>query len=352
LKSETTQISAFDPRETPSWDRFVAACPDGTVFHTSAWAEVLAETYSYEPRYFAAVNDSGDIVAGVPTMLVKSRITGRRMIGLPFSDACAPLLEGGEDDGRVLDALLEDYRAQGCAYIELRGGSSEGLAERGFRSFAFLRHEISLEPPLDEIESGFSSAKRRARNRALNEGLAVVKSTALEDMRALYGLYVSTRRKHGLPPAPFSFFENIQRFLIDRGMGCLLLAKWQEKTVAADLLLWHNSRLFYKFNVWDTRFQELRPNDLLLWEAIRLGKELSLTGFDLGRCEFENEGLRRFKKGWGGQESALPYFFYPEVRGFAAEAGASRSQAILSSFIRRTPTAVLSRLGAFYGHLA
>jgi len=55
--------------------------------------------------------------------------------------------------------------------------------------------------------------------------------------------------KHGVVPAPYRFFEKIQVHLLAAGSGCLLLAEWQDRLVAADLLLWDGRRLFYKFNV-------------------------------------------------------------------------------------------------------
>ena len=312
---------------------------------------MLAETYKFQPRYVGAIAETGEVLAGVPTMLVESRITGRRMIGLPFSDACPPLLHGFDRTDELIGGLLEDYSSQGCAFLELRGGNST-LATAGFQKFEFVRHEIPLGASLDEIEGKLSSAKRRARNRATNEGVEVSRSESIADMKVLYKLYVLTRQKHGLPPAPFSFFENIHRFLIEPGMGCLLVAKWKGQVIAIDLLLWYGDHLYYKFNVWDTRFQEVRPNDLLIWEAIRLGKEKELSVFDLGRCEIENEGLRRFKMGWSANESVLPYYFYPSVRGFTAGAGQKKGHEVAGNVIRRTPPALLARAGFLYRHLA
>jgi lipid II:glycine glycyltransferase (peptidoglycan interpeptide bridge formation enzyme) len=135
-------------------------------------------------------------------------------------------------------------------------------------------------------------------------------------------------------------------------MGCLLVARWKGQIIAIDLLFWHRDHLYYKFNVWDTRFQDVRPNDLLIWEAIQLGKEKALKAFDLGRCEIENEGLRRFKMGWSAKECVLPYFFYPEVHGFTANAGQKKSHELVSNVIRRTPPALLARAGFLYRHLA
>ena len=352
MKSDGFHLAVLDPRSTPAWDDFAESSCAATVFHTSNWANVLAETYAFEPRYVAAVTTSGRVLAGIPIMLVRSPLTGHRMIGLPFSDACPPLLDGFPEARLVVDAALEDYRGNGCAFLELRGADGVEFEKADFNRFDFVQHQVSLEPSLDEIEAGLSSAKRRARNRALKEGVEVIRSFSAADLKTFYGLYIGTRRKHGLPPAPFAFFENIWRVLIQPGQGCLLMAMWKGHIIAIDLVLWYRDCLHYKFNVWDTRFQEVRPNDLLLWEAIRLGKELSLARFDLGRCEPENEGLRRFKMGWSAKESVLPYQFYPEVRGFTAGAEEKASHRIAATVIRHTPRSILAQAGFLYRHLA
>jgi CelD/BcsL family acetyltransferase involved in cellulose biosynthesis len=345
-------IQFLDPRVDPEWDAFVDRSSGGTVFHTSAWASVLAETYSFAPRYLAAIDDSGSVVAGIPTMLVRSRLTGRRLVGLPFSDACAPLAPDCGAGDKLIDTLVAEARNERCRYLELRGDSGLVLDRHGFKSFQFLHHEVSLDRPLAQIDADVSPAKRRARNKAKNEGVEVSRSTELVDVKSLYHLYLLTRRKHGLPPAPYSFFENIHRFLIANGMGCVLLAKWRNQVVAADLVLWHRDSLYYKFNVWDTHFQDVRPNDLLLWEAIKLGTERALRVFDLGRCEVDNSGLRQFKKGWSAIEMPLSYYYYPDVRGFVADDQDDPQHKLLGSLIRHTPSGLLARFGALYGHLA
>ena len=50
----SVRIEKIDPRTTPEWDTFVAAHPEATVFHTTAWARVLTDTYGYKPSYIVS----------------------------------------------------------------------------------------------------------------------------------------------------------------------------------------------------------------------------------------------------------------------------------------------------------
>jgi hypothetical protein len=346
-------VQVIDPRLSPAWDEFVAQQTEGSVFHSTAWARVLLETYHYQPRYYVLAGASGDILAGVPLLLVNSRLTGRRLVGLPFSDLCPPLVGDGTDLSPLLESIRRDAQGDHLSYVEMRGPSPLPLSQWGFQETScFTRHVIPLDRSLDELQAAFHSSARRGMKKAEREGVTVHSGTSPEDMRRFYNLYVTTRRKHGVVPAPYRFFEKIQAHLLASGSGRLLLAEWQGRLIAADLLLWDGKRLFYKFNVSDPQFLEQRPNNLLMWEAIRLGKELGCSSFDLGRSEADNEGLHRFKSLWASETSPLPYYYYPTVKGFATEDGTSIKRTLMSIAVRLAPRPLLPRAGSLlYRHL-
>ena len=346
-------VQVIDPRHNPAWDEFVAQQAEGSVFHGAAWARVLVETYNYQPRYYVLADASGDILAAVPLLLVSSRLTGRRLVGLPFSDLCPPLVRDGCDASALLEAIRGDAQGDRLSYVEMRGSSPLPLGQWGFQEAScFTRHVIALDKSLERLEAEFHSSARRGMKKAVREGVSVHSATSPEDLRRFYRLYVTTRRKHGVVPAPFRFFEKIQTHLLAAGSGCLLMAEWQDRLVAADLLLWDGRRLFYKFNVSDPQFLEQRPNNLLMWEAIRLGRELGCSAFDLGRSEADNEGLHRFKSLWASEASPLPYYYYPAVKGFATEDGKGIKRLLMAAAVRFTPPPLLAPAGALlYRHL-
>jgi len=56
--------------------------------------------------------------------------------------------------------------------------------------------------------------------------------------------------------------------------------------------------------------QHLRANNLVMWEAIRWGRDHGYRSLCLGRTEPGNDGLRHFKMGWGAQERVIWYYRY------------------------------------------
>ena len=85
------EMRLIDPLSGPEWDQLVLSHPDANFFHSAAWARVLAKSYGHKPLYLH-FSRGGELLALVPMMEVKSYLTGRRAVCLPFSDFCSPLL--------------------------------------------------------------------------------------------------------------------------------------------------------------------------------------------------------------------------------------------------------------------
>jgi lipid II:glycine glycyltransferase (peptidoglycan interpeptide bridge formation enzyme) len=346
------EIQIIDPREAPDWDAFVASHQDATVFHTSAWANVILDSYRYKPLYHVARDESGAIRAAIPLMQVEGWLTSRRLVGLPFSDLCAPLLDASPQSRALLDAVKVLSETSDAGHLELRGTSALSPETAGFDpGEAFYQHIVPVRETEAETEKQLHSSARRAVRKAAKEGLSVRASADEADMRQFYRLMVMTRRKHGLLPQPWRFFAAIQRHMMDTGHGKLLLSEHGGKIIAGDLLLQFRNEMVYKFNASDPAFLHLRPNNILLWEAIRLSATQGCTSLDLGRCDEENEGLRRFKMLWGSEERLLRYFTYkPAGARNGRLATSAPGRALLGFFVKYAPPFALQRMGAAVYH--
>ena len=78
-------------------------------FHTKEWAHLLNSSYGYKPVYFCIFNDR-KLSSLIPSMRIKSFLTGKRLVSLPFSDVSEPFIEHYDDAERVIrkhDTLLQ-----------------------------------------------------------------------------------------------------------------------------------------------------------------------------------------------------------------------------------------------------
>jgi lipid II:glycine glycyltransferase (peptidoglycan interpeptide bridge formation enzyme) len=239
-------------------------------------------------------------------MEVASPFTGRRGVSMPFSDFCAPLVFDGWGQESLMERLLELGRERKWRYFELRGGRetlpTPAAAEK------YYGHKLDLSIGMEELFARFQSPVRRAIRKAEKSGLAVEATKTRKAMVDFYGLHVRTRRRHGLPPQPLTFFLNIHEAIIKTGLGFIVLAQRETKPIAAAVFLHSGATALYKYGASDERIQEFRGNNLVMWEGIRRLAGQGLKTLHFGRTSIENDSLRRFKLSWGTKEEIIEYF--------------------------------------------
>jgi len=337
---------------TPAPVSLMETIPGASVFHTNAWQRVIKSTYGHEIIHLVETTDRGPIAA--PLAVVDSPFLGRRLVSFPFSDY-VPFLGQGPDVSRILfDRACRLGRERGCRYLEIRGPVSNADAVPFVQ---FHRHELRLSTSLHSVWKGLSSGNRRAIRRARTSGVAVEFFQSRQAVRAYYRLHCKTRKRQGTPPQSYKFFEAIAAELISPGNGFVALAKSARAgdPIAGAVFLTHGESAVFKFGASDKRFQSLRPNNLIMWQAM---EELVRKGFatlDLGRTAMDNPGLRQFKRSWGGREELIEYFRYDLARGCFLEPGTRKSRGlnkVIRSGVKWLPTFCSRLAGALiYRHI-
>jgi CelD/BcsL family acetyltransferase involved in cellulose biosynthesis len=304
---QTIDVATVDPLYDPTnWDRLVYSHPDFNFFHTAAWTKVLCKTYGHIPL-FLHVTHAGKSLALLPFMEINSPFTGRRGVSLPFSDFCEPLVFGRWGQEALIEVLLQLGRSRKWRYFELRGGRKT-LPASAAASIKYYGHKLDLTVGVEGLFARFESSARRAIRKAEKSGLAVEAANTYEAMQDFYQLHVRTRRRHGLPPQPWSFFLNIHEEVIRAGLGFITLVKSGARLVAAAVFFYSGGTALYKFGASDERIQELRGNNLVMWEGIKRLAGIGLKTLHFGRTSLSKDGLRRFKLSWGTEEEMIEYF--------------------------------------------
>ena len=304
-------LKYVDPTADPQWDQTISSFAEANIFHSASWAKTLKESHRYQPLY-AVWEKNGQPVCLVPLMEINSMLTGKRGVSLPFTDWCPIVTDGSLSHSEILDELMVYGRSRKWKTLELRESEAPVTDDPG--SMAYLVHELDLKPGEDALFSQFRDSTRRNTRKASKLGVTVVEDNSLSGLKEFCRLNVITRRDHGLPPQPAVFFENLYRNIIDSGSGRILLAKYDERTVAASIYLSFNGRALYKYGASDRSQQHLRANNLLMWEAIRRYSAEGASSLHFGKTDSDQSGLLQFKRGWGAQERGLQYhkFKLPE----------------------------------------
>lgn len=341
---------AINPIAHLNWDALLAEHAGALVFHGSAWARVLCDTYGHTPTYFCRFA-GGRLKQVLPVMEVTSPLTGRRGVSLPFADFCPPLTN---DDGGLhplYEFAVRHGRERNWRYLECRGIATQMCSE-SVPSLAFLGHIIHLKNGEDWLFRRMDAAVRRAVRRAEQNELTVEFCNSFESMEIYYALHCQTRRHHGVPPQPFRFFENLHRHIIASEKGFVVVVRFENRPIAAAVFLHQGQHALYKFGASELEFQHLRPNNLLMWEAMKRYSKAGFTDLHLGRTSLHNEGLRRFKLGFGADEERIEYTKH-ELRRDAFVTDVDRASGPLNLVFRRLPPSWLSLAGRLlYRHLS
>jgi hypothetical protein len=305
------EMRMIDPSGS-EWDQLALSHPDATFFHSSAWARTLTKTYGHKPFYLSFVS-SGLPQALVPMMEVTSAFTGRRGVGLPFSDCCSPLLFQNGAKSSILSRLSALASRRGWKYFELRDPRSLELPVDP--AIQYFSHSLNLQQGPDALFAGFSSSVRRAIRKAEKSKLKVQVAQSLQSVLDFYDLHGQTRRRHGLPPQPLAFFRNLFEEAIRPGLGFVVQATLERRCIAAAIFFRFGRTALYKYGASNSAARGLRANNLVMWEAIRFLARNASDSLHFGRTSLTDAGLRRFKLGWGTAEEVIRYFRWNTASG-------------------------------------
>lgn len=302
-------IEIVSPNEISSWDDLILSFGDKdySIFHSLEWSKVLQESYNYKPIYL--INKlSNETTAILPFMSIKKFLAGKRLVSLPFSDYCEPLINKKDDFESLINFLISFCENENIESFEIRGGRE--YFKNVQSAYSYYEHILELGREEKDILKNFNETTRRNIKKAVKEGILTSVDFSLNSLKEFYKLNCITRKKHGLPPQPFSFFMQIFHNLIKDKKAFIISAKYKNKIIASAVYLHFGEKAYYKYGASDERFQNFRPNNLVMWEAIKHYNQRNFKSFHFGRTESENEGLRRFKLGWGTTEKVINTYIY------------------------------------------
>lgn len=124
-----------------------------------------------------------------------------------------------------MGAALDYGRQSRWDYIVWR--TTEDFVNGAAPSESYLTHDVDLERTESDPFSGLGENNRRNIRKANRAGLNIKFDDSAESLAAFYRLHCRTRKRHGLPPQPLSFFRNIRDHILSNGLGILVTALFQ-----------------------------------------------------------------------------------------------------------------------------
>jgi len=307
------KVYTTDPMLDPRWEELVRKHPRASVFHSSHWLKALRRTYDYEPFVVTTCSPDTELTNGLLFCRVRSWLTGDRLVSLPFSDHCEPLVDSADELSCLLMEMQHRVDQNTWKYVEIRPTLFEPGIETGMgKAGAYFFHRLKLEgkSSVELFHSLHKNCVQRKIRRAEREGLQYEEGRSEELLRKFYHLLLLTRRRQGLPPQPLAWFRSLAE-----SFGNTLkirVASKNQVAVSSILTISFGRTMTYKYGCSDENLNKYGGMAFLMWKAIEDAKNSGLDGLDLGRSDVKNEGLAVFKDRLGASRSLMNYWRFPK----------------------------------------
>src|SRR5581483_3943325 len=143
----------IDQLTDPHWQSLVERHSSASAFHSAGWLRALSETYRYVPMAVTLSAAECELTNALPVCRIHSRLTGRRLVSLPFSDHCQPLASNDDELNALLQFASQELKTSADNFIELRPASAteSPFFRDEYVSACYALHRLDLTPPLETI---------------------------------------------------------------------------------------------------------------------------------------------------------------------------------------------------------
>ena len=304
-------VYRVDPISDLRWAKLITNNPQASLFHDPRWLRALNLTYAYHPLVLTTSSPGMPLCNGILFCEVDSWLTGRRLVSLPFSDHCEPLVNNASDTELLLQHARHEVDVGQYKHFELRPLLCQPSTVCGLGAMrSFMFHRLDLRHPIETIYKGFhKDCIQRKIRRAERESLNYEEGNTEKLLRQFLGLMRMTRRRHGLPTQPEQWFRAL--------IACfgedlkIRIASKGNTPVASIITISHHRTMVYKYGCSDYSASRLGGTPLLFWHAVQDAKNSQKEELDLGRSDINGEGLITFKDHLGAKSFKLQYWNYP-----------------------------------------
>lgn len=317
------QVSVVD------WDHFVDSNPEAWFWHRTDAINALLTWPGRNDLSFAVFSpDQKTVLAVIPLSIVQRKVLPGFSLSKLESFGSPALLESLPKKQRkkvletieaaVLD-LKKHYKVWEVhftippltpAYIGENFAKVNPLLEQGFSNALSQTWVLDLSVSEEEVFRRYSETTRNEIRRLMANPPNIKKVQSIDDMQIYYRLHCETYARTGVPPHPFSYFQNIFENFVKKGFAQILLMEREGSVIAAQNTGFYKGSAFYwtGASVSDKMGGE---NKYLCHLQIMESRRQGCTHYDMGEAfphlkSGKAANLSRFKRSLGGE--LFPFF--------------------------------------------
>jgi len=295
-------IIEFDAVDWSVLDRFA----DRTVFQTREWIQFIRQSQNAAP--VIAELREGREVAGYFTGLIFTRF-GIKILGSSFPGWTTPYigfnLRPGASRAMAL-AAVEEMAWSNLKCLHMEVSDLYFTIEDGPPGFArefYISYRTDLTKSEEELFEGMDSACRRCIRKAEKSGVTIEEAHDLAFADEYYQQLIDVFAKQRLVPTyTVDRVRALIKHLEPTGRTLLLRARDSDgNCIASGIFPGFNKIAEFWGNASFRSSQNLRPNELMQWYAIRYWKRRGIEIYDWG-------GEGKYKEKYGCVPHRVPWF--------------------------------------------
>ena len=276
---------------------FVEGASGATLAHGRAWPSVISGALGHHDRSLVAERN-GEVCGILPMMLLNHWFFGTFHVSLPWLDYGGIVADDSETSRRLLDAAVEQARADGASFIEFRSVAPV------FSDLVARQDKVTFWLPLGDADSvwrGFEAKVRNQVRKAQKAGLTCQfgREELLPDF---YRVFARNMRDLGTPVWGVALFQKILEAFPKTSE--IALIRLGDKGIGGGLVLTFKDTVYMPSASSLREHFHLCPNNLLYWGVIKRACEAGYRTFDFGRSTV-GSGTYHFKKQWGAMVKPL-----------------------------------------------
>jgi hypothetical protein len=301
----TARLEAATTADAVKWRTLLpAGC---SAFGSLEFARIMERHRGYRPRLL--IFTEGDTLVVYPTLLRPvSELSFTRETETTAWDSVSPEYTGPLARGPVTPEAAHHFRALLAEYCERERVVAEFGHLHPFHRCANLvpaAHEfvdrdvayVDLRLSQEELwHDSFTHACRKNVSRARAADVRVAPAATEDDIREFHRIYAQTMQRRGARARygfPLSYFMAFFREMPEN--ATFLLAHHGGRVVAGTLYLHDDDDVYSYLGGADQAFQQVRPTNAVVYEAIRWAQRHQKRRLILGGGYQPDDGIFRFK---------------------------------------------------------